>query len=229
MISINDYEQRRHIFDFCRWINQKLYNLEKERDFETLYFERKGVVKKLLEEAVPVSRLGLYLCREWNDVFVQCLTNNPSYDAAIEIQNPTDREKIKIEVTTTEDDDSTMRRQALSRKGFVHFTGKVRREKRNIISEGEFVDVEEECTKLVQLALQRLELKLSNTYDSATAILIYFTNHRMLLHHHRFNLIKQVKQILGERKPALYGVFFCYDSNFGVDGVKNTPQYDYSL
>jgi hypothetical protein len=226
----SEYEQRRHIFDFCRWLNQKLHDLEQESNFEELYFERTGAnIKKLLEEAIPVSHLGLYLFREWSEVFVQCYADNRGYDALIEIQGPSRTDSIKVEVTTTEDDDSAMRRQALSRKGVVHFTGTVRREGRNIISEGEFVGVEEECAKLVKLALQRLESKLSNTYDDATAILIYVPAFRKLMHRHRFDLIEQVKHLLRERKPALYGVFFCYSSNLGIDGIINIPQYDFSL
>lgn len=226
----NDYEQRRHIFDFCRWINQKLYDLEQEPDFERLYFERTGANwKKLLEEAIPVSHLGLYLYREWHEVFVQCFTNNPQYDALIEVHSPAVTQLIKVEITTTEDDESAMRRQALSRKGFVHFTGTVRREGREIISQGEFVDVEEECLKIVQLALQRLERKLNNQYDEATAILIHIATQRKLFHRHRFNLVEEVKRLLRERKPALYGVFICYSSDLGVDRIINISAYDFSL
>jgi hypothetical protein len=229
-ISKDDYEQRRHIFDFCRWVNQKLYDLEQEADFETLYFERTGANwKKLLEEAIPVSRFGLYLYREWHEVFVQCFTNNSEYDAVIDIQSPSAKQHIKVEVTTTEDDESAMRRQALSRKGFVHFTGPVRREGRQIFSEGAFVDVEEECTKIVQLVLQRFERKLNNTYDDATVLLIYVATHRMLSHLHRFKLVEEVKRLLRERKPALYGVFICYSSNLGVDGIINASPYDFAV
>jgi hypothetical protein len=225
-----DYEQRRHIFDFCRWINQKLYDLEQDPDFEKLYLERLGGNwKKLLEEAVPVSHLGLYLYREWREVFVQCFANNPQYDVLLEVRSPSVTQSIKVEITTTEDEESAMRRQALSRKGFVHFTGTVRREGREIISNGEFVDVEEECSKIVQLALQRLDRKLNNQYDKVTAILIYITDQRNLPHQHRFDLVEEVKRLLRERKPELYGVFICYSSNLGVDGIINAPQYDFSL
>ncbi len=226
----HDYQQKRHIFDFCRWINQKLDDLNQEPNFDQLYFERIGVnVKKLLEEAIPVSCLGLYLYREWSDVFVQCFADNREYDAVIEVQSPSSKYGIKVEITTTENDDSAMRRQALSRNGFVHFGGPVKREGRTIISEGKFVDVEEECEKLVQLALQRLELKLKNTYDDTTAILVYVVASRILTHQHRFKLIEQAKTLLRERTLALCGIFFCYGSNFGVDGIVNRAPYDFSL
>jgi len=223
-----EYEQKRHVFELCRWINCKLDDFRQEPDFESLYFERIGDnVKKLLEEAIPVSLLGLYLHPVWGDVFVSCFTDSPEYDAIIEIQRPSmienvkRTEEIKVEVTTTEDNDSVMRRQALSRNGFVHFAGVVRREGRKIISEGAFVSIEEECTKVVQTALQRLEFKLRNAYDGTTAILVYVTAHWSLAHRHRFELVEQAKRLLRDRNPDLYGVFFCYDSNFGIDGVRN--------
>lgn len=228
-IPKSEYEQNRHIFELCHWINRKLDDFRQEPCFEQHLFERIGVnVKKLLEEAIPISLLGLYLYPTWGDVFVRCFTDNREYDAIIEIQTPSmienekKIEKIKVEVTTTEDNCSAMQRQALSRNGVVHFTGAVRREGRNIISEGAFVNTEEECSKLVQLALQRLDAKLENTYDDATAILIYVTaHHRTLAHRHRFKLVKETIRLLREKKPDLFGVFFCYTSNFGIDGVHN--------
>ena len=42
-----EYEQRRYIFDFCAWINEKMLELEKEPNFDEIYFERKNpIVKK---------------------------------------------------------------------------------------------------------------------------------------------------------------------------------------
>ena len=218
----DDYQQRRQVFEFCGWIHEKLIQLSQEPDFEELYFERKGdFLKKLIEEAIPVSYFGLFLSREWNEVFIQCFTDIPHYDAIVEIQNPLRilKETIKVEVTSTEDNPNVMRRQALARDGFAHLTGTVKREGRNIKTEGEFVETEEESEKVIQLALEGLERKLKNAYDNQTAILIYVTGFRQLAHHHRFKLIEETKRLLREKKPTLYGVFFCYSSNRGVDGI----------
>jgi hypothetical protein len=232
-IPTQEYQERRHIFDYCRWINQTLRTAEHDANFEELYFERTSANwKKLLEEAIPVSRLGLYLCHEWNDVFVQCSTDNPSFDAIIEVINPSDTRfsglKIKVEVTTTENDQSVMKRQAISRNGFVVFTGNSRREGRKIITEGEMVDVEDECEKTVQLAIQRFEAKIGNKYDDSTAILVYVVSRWHLLNRHRYNLIEAIKRILCERNPTLYGAFVCYSSNQGIDGVV-ISQDNYSM
>ncbi len=60
-IPINEYEQKRHIFELCNWINEKLAEMETISDFNIIYFERNGEnVKKLIEEAMPLASLGLY-------------------------------------------------------------------------------------------------------------------------------------------------------------------------
>lgn len=231
-IAQEEYQIKRHIFEFSNWINERLYELDQKSNTEELYFERKGaVIKKLLEEAVPVSLLGLYFSRPWNNVYVQCLIDNPDYDAVIEIQTPHQKssKKLKIEVTTTEDKFNTMRRQALSRDGFVHFTGPVKREGREIITEGKFVDVEEETEKIIDLTLERLKKKLANAYDEETVILVYITTYWRFANHHRYNLIEQTKYLLKERNPTLYGVFYCYSLNLGVDGaISNLQRFDIS-
>ncbi len=104
--------------------------------FEEIYFERRGKnIKKLLEEAIPTSRLGLYLWRPWREISVTCLADDGAHDSIVTIHDRHKTETIKIEVTSTETDETTMRRQALSRQGFVFMTGLVRREGRQIMSE----------------------------------------------------------------------------------------------
>jgi hypothetical protein len=228
-ISQAEYEERRHVFEFNRWINQKLFDLQQLPKYSQIYFERKGSIKKLLEEAVPVARLGLYFCKPWRDIFIQCFVGNQPFDATLEIQDPTSQQIIKVEACTTETDRTTMQRQSLSRKGFVYFTGPIVREGNEIISKPEFEDVEVECERIVQLAIQRLESKLKNKYDDTTAILIYVTNHWKLYPRHRFKLIEEVRKQLMERTPSLYGVFICYTSNLGVDGILNSLQEDFVL
>lgn len=61
LITTAECEKRRHAFDLCTWINSKLLELEATGSIDGLYFERKGEarpIKKLLEEAVPASRLA---------------------------------------------------------------------------------------------------------------------------------------------------------------------------
>src|SRR5215212_6300588 len=144
-ISNSEYEQPRSVFQLREWINSKLRNFEQDPAFGELYFVCRGQnIKKLLEEAVPVARLGLYLWRPWRDVSVTCLAENRPHDAEVTLQDPQKTESIEIDVTGTETDETTMRRQALARDGFVWMTGPVRRKDRKIVSEAPMVDLDKE-------------------------------------------------------------------------------------
>lgn len=161
-INTDEYEQKRHIFDLCRWINAKMAEMYSLPDFDTIYLERSKQnlnVKKLIEEAIPISCLGLQFSSPWNNVYVKCLTGNQRYDAELEIKGLSTLE-LKIEATTIETDESIMRRQGLSRKGFVYFTGPVRRAGRDILSEPEMIDLNKENERWVNLAFERYMKKV---------------------------------------------------------------------
>jgi len=102
------------------WVNEKFRALETSDDFERQYFERIGEnIKPFIEEAIPVSRLGLHLSTPGRDVFVRCFSDNRPYDAEIEMDHGKQR-RFRVEVTTTDEPPaSTIRRQALSRNGIV--------------------------------------------------------------------------------------------------------------
>jgi hypothetical protein len=217
-----EYEQRRHVFDFCTWINEKMLELEDQPNFDEIYFERKDpFVKKLVEEAVPISYFGLYLVKTRKDIFVTCKSDNQSYDGLIEIGGFHRAEEIKVEVCVTEDEESTMRRQALSRNGIVYFTGNMQRNKREIITEPEMVDIEDESKRIIDLAFARFESKVNRGYDSQTAILVYITAYRPLGHRHRVKLLERAKQYLRVNQPPIYGFYFCYSTDLGIDGLRN--------
>jgi hypothetical protein len=71
LIPSGEYEERRHVADMCRWITWQCEVLQTREDFDEQYFElRDRNLKKLIEEAVPLSRLGLSLWLPGSDVFV---------------------------------------------------------------------------------------------------------------------------------------------------------------
>jgi hypothetical protein len=219
-ITTTEYQQRRHVFELCKWINEKLAEMEAYTDFETIYFERKGEnVKKLIEEAIPLASLGLYFFKPADDVYLKCLTGNQSYDAELSVEG-FHKFEIKVEVTTVETDESTMRRQALSRHGSVFMMGKIRREGRNIISEAEMVDLDVENRKWIDLAFERLLKKIEHGYDENTAILVSFSNFRHIPLRYRAQLVERTEKYLLREKPNIYGVYYSYGDDFVVDGAK---------
>ena len=221
-IPREEYERRRNAFELSAWVNEKFRALETSDDFERQYFERIGEnIKPFIEEAIPVSRLGLHLSTPGRDVFVRCFSDNRPYDAEIEMDHGKQR-RFRVEVTTTDEPPaSTIRPQALSRNGIVSLTGTMRREGRSVSHEPRMIDVAEETERQVQLALSRLKRKVeSGRYDSSTAILVYLTDCWVWpLHDLRATLMRQADQYLTTAEPDIRAVYFCYMQNYCVDGM----------
>lgn len=215
-----EYEQSRHVFDLCNWVNVNLREMQTLPDFESIYFERQGLnVKKLIEEAIPVASLGLYFYRPANEVYIKCLTGNQRHDAELRISGWNNFD-IKVEVTTVETDESTMRRQALSRQGTVFMSGNIKREERKIISEAQMVDTDVENKKWIDLGFERCLKKIERGYDKNTAILVSFSNFRHIPLRYRAKLLEKTERYLLVEKAQIYGVYYSYGDDFVVDGVK---------
>jgi hypothetical protein len=225
-IPTPEYEERRHVFEMFRWINKKLEEMDQTGDFDTIYFERKGEnVKKFIEEAIPVAYLGLRYYRIADDIYIQCKSGNQPYDAILEIAGFRDR-SVKIEVTTTEDYDSTLRRQSLSRHGFTYSSGPIRREGRDIVSEPEMVETLEEEQKLIGLAFDRFHEKVKyESYDKDTLILVRVDSHRSLSLESRAELVNRTHRYLMEYHPSIHGVCYLYVRDFIIDEVKESDHW----
>lgn len=221
-IPASEYESRRHAFDLCRWINEKLRQMEERSNFDEVYFERKGEnVKRLIEEAIPISRLALRFSRPGNETYVTLYPERERFDALIEGEGFRPH-SFKVEATTTETDETTMRRQALSRDGLVNLTGPIRREARTVISDGEMVDVREEEERFAALLLDRVRAKVeSGRCDKDTAILAYMTQHRPLSLNVRSDLIRETARYVREAEPEPYEVFYCYAVGLAVDAASD--------
>jgi hypothetical protein len=193
-ISNAEYEQSRSVFQLCKWINRKLRTLQQDPAFEELYFERRGQnIKKLLEEAIPVARLGLHLWRPGHDVSVVCLAGNQPHDAEVTLKNPRKSETIRIEVTSTQTEVTTMRRQALSRHGSVWMTGPVWREGRQIMSNVEMEDYNKQRSRLIENAFARFKTKAEQEDDEQTAILVYVDSFLSLPFWYRMKLLEETR------------------------------------
>lgn len=218
-IPTEEYQERRNVFDLCRWINQTLAEMEKESDFDRSYFERKGTnVKKLIEEAVPIACLGLYFYRPPDDVYLKCFAGNEPFDAELEVTGSRSI-CIKVEVTTIETDDSALRRQSLSRRGFAYSFGPIRKEGDSIVSRPEMVDLAIQYEQWVDLAFQRYLMKAEN-YDKNTAILVHLDTSWRLPIESRGRLLRKTQNHFSEKHPNIYGVYYCYNYDYVVDGIR---------
>jgi hypothetical protein len=218
-IPTEEYEERRNVFDLCRWINQKLTEMEKETDFERIYFERKGTnVKQLIEEAIPIACLGLHFYRPPDEVYLKCLAGNEPYDAELEVTGYRSI-RIKVEATTIETEDSALRRQSLSRRGFAYSFGPIRKEGESIVSRPEMVDLAIQYEQWADLAFQRYLVKAEN-YDKDTAILVHLDTSWRLPMEFRSSLLRKIRDHLSKERSNVYGVYYCYNYDYVVDGIR---------
>ncbi len=221
-ITTDEYEQRRHVFETYRWINSVLAQMEKEQNFDEMYFERTGNIKKLIEEAIPLTYLGLHLVRIADDVFLQFYTDGRPYDGQLAVIG-FNNFGFKVEVTTTENDESTLRRQALSRNGIVWLNGEVKRDEtdaRKIISAPRMVDLSKKEDRCMELAFERFLHKTnSGRHDVDTAILVAVTMDRVISMRRRGELLKRSREWL-RAHPTIYGVYYCYQRDGIVDSAR---------
>jgi hypothetical protein len=220
-IPTDEYQQERHVFQMCTWINDTLAKMEKTEGFDTIYFERKGTnVKKFLEEAMPIACLGLHLFKPAHDVHIQCLAGNQPYDGTLKVTGFSQL-SIKVEVTTTETEISNLRRQSMSRNGYSWAAGPIEKEGRDIKSEPRMVNITKQEERWLDLAFERVLAKLKkNAYGSDTAILVNMDLWRPLSLESRAKLIRRTWLHLLEQEAEIYGVYYCYARKFIIDGVR---------
>ena len=186
-----------------KWIQQVLSDLYATTESSEIYYERKGKnIKQLIEEAVPVARLALHLSSPVVKVEVSLKLGNQNYDALISMEpirqnGVSEKKQCKVEVTTTEDAESTLRRQALSRLGSVNLMGKIRREGDEIYSDDEFVDVKEDEEKRTEKMFERFRRKVeSKRYDKDTIILVNYADIAPLSMLSRMELVSRTNRYI---------------------------------
>ena len=210
------------MFDAHRWINSVLARMDNDPEFDAIYFERTGNVKKLIEEAIPLTYLGLHLVRIMEDVFLQFFTNQPSYDGQLEVSGHNNY-GFKVEVTTTENEESALQRQALSRNGMVWLHGPIKRDGddgRKIISEPQMIDLSMREDRCLELAFHRFLAKAnSGRYDLNTAILVAITMDHVISIRRRGELLKRSRNFL-HANPTVYGVYYLYQRDGIIDSTR---------
>lgn len=226
-ISDAEFEKPRTAFELTTWLQKKFEQMKLTGNFSQIYYERKGLnVKKLIEEAVPLSKLSLYLTTPFQIVSLNLKTGNQNFDAEIETKpipsfESFKSEKYKVEVSTTETDQTTMRRQALSRQGTVPLVGSIKREKRTIIPEMEFVESSEFENGLISLLYDRFLQKVNTQrYDKNTVILIHLSDFNPISIRSREELIQKTRYFLDMESPEIKGVYFTYQFSNIVDSVE---------
>ena len=115
-----------------------------------------------------------------------------------------------------------MRRQALGRQGTVFTPGSVRREGRRLVIEPKMVALNEQRKRLTESAFARFRSKAEREDDPQTAVLVYVNSSPSLSFCYRAQLLEQTRAYLRTQRPNLLGVYYCYQGDQGVDGLRTT-------
>lgn len=244
-IGKEEYETERSAFELCRWVNEKLALMRKEKDFYTIYFEKESReyananVKSFVDEVVPVACLGLYFFKPGSNVYVKCFAGNePFRDAEIKVEG-FNNFSIIVEVTQIASKDSKLRRVALARYGFAYASGEIREENGEVVQKLECVDFCEQNDCLTNFAFDRMKKKLDKLRRAVkapkeskdridklraqnTAILVHLNvpMYGSLPLENRAELIRRTQAYLHSEKPDVYGIYYCYADDFVVDGIQ---------
>jgi hypothetical protein len=219
-IQDSDYEQRRHASELAVWVNLKLREIEAGGCLDVQYFERRGRnVKRLIEEALPLSRLGLYLWTPGNEPYVTTLPISDPVDGLIEVESIYPR-SFHVEITTLETEESTMRRQALARTGYAPLGGPIHRTGRRLEYEPEMIDVAKAAEHTIELVIKRLDRKVrSVTQTNPAAILVYLSPFRTLPQMYRSALRRRTEQYLASEVKQALTVYYCYWPEYVIEAV----------
>ncbi len=220
-IETADYEQERHIFEMWRWINAQFNAMEATPDFDSIYFNQSGRnVKKLIEEVIPVGYLGLRFVAPMQDVFIRCLTGGQPYDATLRVAGFRPLE-IRVEVTTTETEETVFARQQLAENGTVHRPALSQTVgKKKMLRPLRMADMAEQYDGWIAVALERAERKvLSGRYDPLTAILVRVDTWSHLPRRWRSELINQTRARLDGQLASVYGVYYLHGCE--IDAVRS--------
>lgn len=226
VISASEYEERRHALELCSWINKKLEAFEKSGVFDALYIERKGAgldnpAKKIVEEAIPLSRLALNLSQPGIEVFVTLHHGNQPFDATFSVEGfmKGSARTFPVEVTSAMFAENHVRREVLAKRGYVSLIGPISRTKDGEIYEGEdLVNLNELEQKYIRLMFAALMKKLDKNYPEDVSILVFLQEFGTLSMYSRNRHIRQTRKHLNEHDIKRQ-VYYGYQFNNAIDPV----------
>ena len=82
-------------------------------------------------------------------------------------------------------------------------------------------DLAAEYEQWTNLAFQHYLLKVAK-YDRNTAILVYLDTPLRLPVDARSNLLQRTQEHLSDQHPKVYGVYYCYNSDYVIDGIRSS-------
>lgn len=180
MLSKAVLEETHNSEEYLDWVKNLVAGVKRDvGGIEKIRF-RKGLAKKLMEEALPLGYLAENYFNRSNRVTISLVVGNQPYDAIVKDMREGDPVTYHVEITLAhEGEDEYLRMLALHQEGHVSALGKV--SKTGTRKTGLHVEVKSETisqleiikreTKLIENAIER---KIKKNYPEDTMLLIGF-------------------------------------------------------
>ena len=179
-------------YTFAKEVDSLLEKFSKED-----YLLRKDRCKRLREELLPLSRLGLRYKQPGTEVEVEAYENNDAADGTIRISGFYNK-VFDVQITHCFNYQQSLRNELLVSQGGCPGAGPINRNKKSktIEATGVAIDVDSHTQTIANLVFERFLKKSSFAYSSNTILLISFSE----VHIRGFNEWQKLFMKLGEKE-----------------------------
>jgi len=180
LISINELTEKRTPSDLLNWVRQKTAQIEYTDEGETALRLHKGLAKQLMEEVYPLSLFGQCKFGDTNQILIQPIIGNQSYDAIITDMRDKPASKSYVEITQSHEGEADyLRRLVLQRQGIVFMHSPVakkgtKRRGMQISIPAKAVSVNEVARDELIRIVDAAKRKAAKDYPSNTSLIIVF-------------------------------------------------------
>lgn len=125
-ISIEELTKKRTPSELMSWVKQKMDNIGSTDEGESVLRLHEGLAKQLMEEVYPLSIFGWRKFGNDDQIYIQPIIGNKSYDAVVTDLSSKPASQSYIEITQSHEGESDyLRRLVLDKKGIVFMHGPV--------------------------------------------------------------------------------------------------------
>lgn len=174
MIDIDKYNSEMECYEFAKWFDDTMAKIGETTEGMCIIRNRKDrMVKKMMEEAVAISRYALFMSHWGLSVTVRCNSGSENYDGEINIDGFLKR-KNRIEVVSNFTYDESLRMELLNSKGGCFVGGKIYRDQdsREIIEECVALNGDHHVSATLTQVKELISAKVAKDYDRSTILLV---------------------------------------------------------
>lgn len=170
--ELSEYETPRSPTRQVEWVNEKMEEICETYGEAEFRKRSHPMVKKLIEEALPISRWSIQWQKVGLEVTVTCHAGNQPFDAMVSATGYKSF-SYPIEVVSTSDYQDALRREKLSTCGSVAAYGPISRlADKSISDQMACYNFDTRVIEQAEAAISRIQDKCAKPYDPSTVLLV---------------------------------------------------------